>query len=87
MLGWIGPRGVAPKRMPKAEATTELAPEKASARNPPAVIRPSEGFRFWKERGLSLVKSRRSGGLGLENAKGRRAVFARRSFWFFRFSR
>jgi hypothetical protein len=26
VLGWIGPRGVAPERMPKAEAT-ELAPE------------------------------------------------------------
>jgi hypothetical protein len=27
----MSPRGVAPKRMPKAEATTELAPKKASA--------------------------------------------------------
>jgi hypothetical protein len=26
MLGWLGPRGVAPKRMPKADAT-ELAPK------------------------------------------------------------
>ncbi|HTS48845.1 MAG TPA: hypothetical protein VMH05_12930 [Bryobacteraceae bacterium] len=40
------PRGVAPERMPKAEATTELAPKKASAVNPPgpAAQPPWEGF-------------------------------------------
>jgi len=30
-LEWSRPRGVAPERMPKAEATTGLAPKKASA--------------------------------------------------------
>jgi hypothetical protein len=51
--------------MPKAEATTGLAPKKASATDPLlAVTKPSsEGFGF---RGiLSLVESLRSGGLGL----------------------
>jgi len=64
MVGWLRPRGVAPKRMPKAEATTGLAPKKASARNPLSLAAkpPSEGFvlRGW----ISLVESRRSGGLG-----------------------
>jgi len=47
-----------------AEATTGLAPKKASAMNPlPATKSPSEGFVF--EQMISLVKSLRSGGLGL----------------------
>jgi hypothetical protein len=33
MLGWIRSPAVAPGRMPKAEATTGLAPKKASASN------------------------------------------------------
>src|SRR5260221_3340440 len=40
MLGWLGPRGVAPKRMPKADAT-ELAPEN---RHTPLRGSPPEGF-------------------------------------------
>src|SRR5579864_1668836 len=65
MLGWKRPRGVAPKRMPKAEATTGLAPKKASASNPLLATESlAEGFGFRKMH--SLVKSRRSGGLGLE---------------------
>jgi hypothetical protein len=61
------PRGVAPKRMPKAEATTGLAPKKASAQNPlKGVIHKasSEGFVFDFLSDLSWVESRRSGGLG-----------------------
>ena len=66
MVGWIRPRGVAPKRMPKAEATTGLAPKKASATDPLAATEwPSEGFGFIKKPILSLVKPPRSGGLGL----------------------
>ena len=66
MLGWIRPRGVAPKRMPKAEATTGLAPKKASATNPLAATKwAPEGFGFRKKSTLSLVESLRSGGLGL----------------------
>jgi len=44
------PPGVAPKRMPKAEATTGLAPKKASATSPLVVTMrlPSEGFVFEK---------------------------------------
>ena len=63
-LQWIRPRGVAPERMPKAEATTGLAPKKASATDPlmAATKSPSEGFGF--EVILSLVKPLRSGGLG-----------------------
>jgi len=50
--------------MPKAEATTGLAPKKASAMNPLSATKsPSEGFVF--EQRISLVKSLRSGGLGL----------------------
>jgi|HubBroStandDraft_6_1064221.scaffolds.fasta_scaffold1809277_1 hypothetical protein len=47
-LQWIRPRGVAPERMPKAEATTELAPKKASAPDPllAATKSLSEGFGF-----------------------------------------
>ncbi len=41
MLGCIGPRGVAPERMPKAEAT-ELAPE--NRRTPRGAISSVEGF-------------------------------------------
>jgi len=50
--------------MPKAEATTGLAPKKASASDPlmAATKSPSEGFGF--EVILSLVESLRSGGLG-----------------------
>jgi len=59
-LEWIRPRGVAPERMPKAEATTGLAPKKASATDPPmaATKSPSEGFGF--ELILSLVGPLRS---------------------------
>ena len=72
---WICPRGVAPERMPKAEATTGLAPKKASAHKPSG--RPSgrlpEGFGwglgFDFDVPISLVEFRRSGGLGLGNAK------------------
>src|ERR1017187_10525556 len=67
--------------MSEAEATTGLAPEKASVLIHPLVATrksPSEGFAF--DVPLSLVKPLRSGGLGLHNAKNRRAVFARRSF-------
>src|SRR5579864_5613574 len=68
--------------MPKAEATTGLAPKKASATDPlPATQSSAEGFGF--RRLVSLVESRRSGGLGLVNATDRRAAFARRSFWVF----
>ena len=65
-LEWIRPRGVAPERMPKAEATTGLAPKKASAVDPSvaATKSPSEGFDFevafdfdWP---LSLVRFLRS---------------------------
>src|ERR1035437_453326 len=64
--------------MPKAEATTGLAPKKASATDPlMAAKSPSEGFGF--EVILSLVEPLRSGGLGLRNARDRRAGFARRS--------
>jgi len=41
MLGCRRPRGVAPERKPRADAT-ELAPKK-SAENPPVI---PEGFRF-----------------------------------------
>jgi hypothetical protein len=64
MLTWIRPRGAAPKRMPKAEATTGLAPKKASATDPlVATVSLSEGFGFKNMH--SLVKSLRSGALGL----------------------
>jgi hypothetical protein len=51
--------------MPKAEATMELAPKKASATDPlmAATKSPLEGFGF--EVTLSLVKFLRRGGLGL----------------------
>ena len=70
MLGWIRPPGVAPGRMPKAEATTGLAPKNASAFNPLVAPKqsPSEGFVFLGfdfDLTISLVKSLRSGGLGL----------------------
>jgi hypothetical protein len=50
VLESICPPGVAPKRMPKAEATTGLAPKKASATSPLVVTMrlPSEGFVFEK---------------------------------------
>jgi hypothetical protein len=61
VLGWIRPQGVAPKRMPKAEATTGLAPKKASATDPLVVAQaPPEGFGFKKRIVLSLVESLRS---------------------------
>jgi len=69
MLGWIRPCGVAPARMPKAEATTGLAPKKASAQRPsgrPPVRRVS--FLNWTCL-LSWVKSQSCGGLGRVNAK------------------
>src|SRR5579875_39840 len=68
--------------MPKAEATTGLASKKASAPDPlrAATKSPAEGFGFRKKIILSLVEPLRSEGLGLENAKDRRAAFARRSF-------
>ncbi len=44
MLGWIGPQGVAPERMPKAEATG-LAPE--NRRTPRGADRSVEGFLIW----------------------------------------
>ena len=49
------------KRMPKAEATTGLAPKKASATNPlnQTTTSPSEGF-VLDSPSLSLVKSQRS---------------------------
>jgi hypothetical protein len=54
--------------MPKAEATTGLAPKKASASNPlmTATKSPSEGFAFGVgfKLILSLVEPLRSGGLG-----------------------
>ena len=63
--------GVAPDRRSKAEATTGLAPKKASALNPLLAKSSSEGFDF---KGLmlvltltspvSLVEFQRSGGLG-----------------------
>jgi len=59
VLGWMGPRGVAPERMPKADAT-ELAPK--NWRNPWEAV---TGVFFWMN---SLVKLL-SGGLGLQNAK------------------
>ena len=67
--------------MPKAEATTGLAPKKASATSPLRRAKrwPSEGFGFGYADSLSLVEPPRSGGLGLSNAKDRRAGFARRS--------
>jgi hypothetical protein len=48
--------------MPKAEATTGLAPKKASATDPLMALRksPSEGFGFRKKTVLSLVKPSRS---------------------------
>jgi hypothetical protein len=51
--------------MPKAEATTGLAPKKASATDPllATMKSSSEGFGF--EDRLSLVELLRSGGLGL----------------------
>jgi len=57
MVGWSRPRGVAPKRMPKADATG-LAPK--NRHNPSEAVRPGGVFvgRY------SLVKSP-SGGLGL----------------------
>ncbi len=61
------PRGVAPKRMPKAEATTGLAPKKASANNPLRGViykASSEGFVFDFPTHLSWVEFLRSGGLG-----------------------
>ena len=59
MLGWKRPQGVAPKRMPKAEATTGLAPKKASATDPLVATESlSEGFGFRNMH--SLVKSLRS---------------------------
>jgi hypothetical protein len=53
--------------MPKAEATTGLAPKKASATDPLMAVTksPAEGFGFKKKIILSLVKPLRSGGLGL----------------------
>ena len=65
--------------MLKAEATTELAPKKASATDPlvAATKSPSEGLGF--EVVLSLVKFLRSGGLGLLKREVGRAVVARPS--------
>ena len=66
MVVWVCPRGVAPERMPEAEATTGLAPKKASVINPlvAATKSPSEGFAFEvdfdSDVTLSLVKSLRS---------------------------
>ena len=59
-LEWIRPRGVAPERMPKAEATTGLAPKEASATDPlmAATKPPSGGSGF--EGILSLVEPLRS---------------------------
>jgi hypothetical protein len=47
-LWWMCPRGVAPARMLKAEATTGLSPKKASATDPlvTAEKSPSEGLAF-----------------------------------------
>src|SRR5262249_12135434 len=65
--------------MPKAEATTGLAPKKASATNPLLLVKPAaEGFVF-RNQSLSLVKSRRSGGHWAIKREVRRALFARRS--------
>ena len=41
VLGWRSPQGVAPERMPKAEAT-ELAPE--NRRTPRGAVSSVEGF-------------------------------------------
>jgi len=48
MVCSISRAGVAPGAVPKAEATTGLAPKKASAMNPlvAATKLPSEGFSF-----------------------------------------
>jgi hypothetical protein len=52
--------------MPKAEATTGLAPKKASATDPLVTTESlPEGFGFKNKISISLVKSLRSGGLGL----------------------
>src|SRR6266699_3772981 len=64
------PRGVAPERMPKADATG-LAPEKSADHNPPAhdsFVR--EGLACAKSqiKSISLVKSL-SGGLGLRTRR------------------
>ena len=68
--------------MPKAEATTGLAPKKASATQSPLAAKPlPEGFDFKNPSPLSLVMSPRSGGLGLTNATVGRAAFARPSEW------
>ena len=45
VLGWIGPQGVAPERMPKAEATG-LAPE--NRLTPRGADRSVEGFLIWR---------------------------------------
>ena len=79
------PHGVAPERMPKADAT-ELAPKKSAYRNPPAHT-PSvlEGFWFLSRATQRFLRSAHffgeapSGGLGLSNAKIARLLFARRS--------
>jgi len=69
------PHGVAPGAVPMAEATTGLAPKKASAVYPSvaATKSPSEDFDFEVafdfDRPLSLVKLLRSGGLGPQDAK------------------
>jgi hypothetical protein len=62
MVCSISRAGVAPGAVPKAEATTGLAPKKASATNPlvAATKSPSEGFDFDFDVPLSLVKSLRS---------------------------
>jgi hypothetical protein len=55
------PQGVAPEWMPKAEATTGLAPKKASVTDPLVATESlSEGFGFRNEMMISLVESSRS---------------------------
>jgi len=83
MVGWIGPRGVAPARMPKAEATTGLAPKKASAQKSsgrPAVRRVSFwafAFDFDVPTFFGEVSELRRP--WANKREDRRAVFARRS--------
>ena len=79
MVRWMRPRGVAPKRMPKAEGTG-LAPLLIGM--PRTLERRCSGvFDFDFDFAISGWWSFRAEALGLVNAKVRRAVFARRSLF------
>jgi len=80
---WMSPRGVAPERMPKADATG-LAPKKASVTDPPrSAAKPvTEGSAFHDPKQTPTLfgevsEERRPWARKREN---RRAAFARRSF-------